>query len=160
MRDVARVTAAALVLGAIIAGAVAVTASASMRAWYGLTPEHPLAIPAWELWTHNARTLLPLFGATLAAGWYPWTRWIMDVLVGGLLVLNVGLVAVAFGAYGGPLLRVAPAHYAFELMALAVGAAAYLDARRERSVRPRVMGGCALVVAGLLGLAAVTEGTI
>jgi hypothetical protein len=47
------------------------------------------------------------------------------VILGG----NLLLVAVALGAYGGPLLRLAPGHYALELLAAA---------RRSARSRPRV----------------------
>ena len=162
-RDVLLVTLAALAAGLMAAGVVVATSSAEgLRAWYGLTPEHPAAIPTWELWVHNARVLLLAFGAAWGVAHWKgrFARWVFDVLVCFWLGVNVLLVAVAFGAYGVPLLRVAPAHYVFELLALAVAAAAYLGARRERAVRPRVLAGCALVVAVLLVGAAVTEGTI
>lgn len=163
VRDTLFVTLAALAAGFMAAGVVVITQSnAGLREWYGLTPEHPLAIPAWELWVHNARVSLVAFGSALAVAHWKGrlVRAICDVVICAWLGWNVLLVAVAFGAYGGPLLRLAPAHYVFELLALAVAAAAYLDARRERAVRPRVLAGCALAAAVLLLGAAVTEGTI
>ena len=78
---------------------------------------------------------------------------LLVVILGG----NVLLVAVALGAYGEPLLRLAPGHYALELLALAAAAAAYLDARRAGAVRPRVLVGCAAATAVLLLGAALLE---
>jgi hypothetical protein len=162
-RDAAVVTIAAVAFGLMVAGIViGLAGDADVRAWYGLTPEDPLVIPAWELWVHNMRVSLVAFGAALAVGHWNGrlARGICDVVMYAWLGWNVLLVAVAFGAYGDPLLRLAPAHYVFELLALAVAAAAYLDARRERAVRLRVLVGCALVAAVLLVGAAVTEGTV
>jgi hypothetical protein len=70
---------------------------------------------------------------------------------------NVLLVAVAFGAYGRPLLRLAPGHYVLELLAVATAAAAYLDARRIGRLRLGVQAGCAALAAVLLLGAAVLE---
>lgn len=161
VRDIMLVSLGAVAVGLMVAGIVIAWAGGTdVRAWYGLTPENPAIVPAWWLWVHNMRTLLPLFGAALAVAWWPRARWFTDPFVALFIGWNVSLVAVAFAAYGGPLWRVAPAHYPLELLALATPAAAYLDARRERMVRPWVLGGCALAAAVLLAGVAVTEGTV
>jgi hypothetical protein len=158
LRDVLRVTLAALAAGALAAAVVvALAGGARLRAWFGLTPEDPADVPVGELWLTNARALLLAFGAAAAAVWWPRARPLVDAVVCLVLGGNVLLVAVALGAYGEPLLRLAPGHYVLELLAVATAAAAYLDARRERALRPRVAGGCAVAVALLLLGAAVLE---
>ena len=158
LRDVQRVTLAAVVLGALAAGGVVVLAAGgALRDWLGLTPADPAAVPVAELWLTNARTLLLAFGAAAAVVWWPRARVLLDVLVCAVLGGNVLLVAVALGAYGEPLLRLAPGHYVLELLAVATAAAAYLDARRSGRLRPCVLAGCAVAVAVLLLGAAVLE---
>jgi hypothetical protein len=158
LRDVSRVTAAALVAGALAAGVVGVLAAgASLRSWFGLTPEQPVDVPVAQLWLDNVRALLFAFGSAAAVVWWPRARVAFDVLVCLVLGGNVLLVAVAFGAYGEPLLRLAPGHYVLELLAVATASAVYLDARRERELRAGVVGGCALAVVVLLLGAAILE---
>jgi hypothetical protein len=158
LRDVQRVTLAAVALGVLAAGGVvALAAGGPLRDWLGLTPEHPTAVPVVELWLANVRTLLLAFGAAAAVVWWPRARVLLDVLVCVVLGGNVLLVAVALGAYGEPLLRLAPGHYVLELLALATAAAAYLDARRTGALRRPVVAGCAVAVAALLLGAAVLE---
>ena len=158
LRDVQRVTLAAVALGALAAGAVvALAADEALRDWLGLTPEHPTAVPVAELWLANVRALLLAFGAAAAVVWWPRARVLLDVVVGVVLGGNVLLVAVALGAYGEPLLRLAPGHYVLELLAVATAAAAYLDARRSGVLRRGVLTGCAVAVAALLLGAAVLE---
>jgi hypothetical protein len=158
LRDAARVTLAATAVGALAAGVVvALGAGATLRAWYGLTPQRPVDVPVAELWVANARTLLLAFGAAAAVVWWPRARAVLDVAVGLVLGGNVLLVAVALGAYGRPLLRLAPGHYVLELLAVATAAAAYLDARRAGRLRLGVLAGCAAAVAALLLGAAVLE---
>ena len=158
LRDAAAVALVAVVLGALAAGGVIVLgAGGAVRDWLGLTPEHPAAVPVADLWLANARALLVVFGAAAAVVWWPRARVALDLLVCLVLGGNVLLVAVAFGAYGEPLLRLAPGHYVLELLAVATAAAAYLDARRAGVLRARVTGGCAVAVAVLLLGAAVLE---
>ena len=158
LRDVQRVTLAAVALGVLAAGGVvALAAGGPLRDWFGLTPERPTAVPVRELWLANARTLLLAFGAAAAVVWWPRARVLLDVLVCVVLGGNVLLVAVALGAYGEPLLRLAPGHYVLELLAVATAAAAYLDARRAGALRGGVVAGCAVAVALLLLGAAVLE---
>jgi len=158
LRDVSRVTAAAVAAGALAAGVVAVFAvGASVRAWFGLTPEQPVDVPVAQLWLDNARALLFVFGAAAAVVWWPRARTVLDVAVCVVLGGNVLLVAVAFGAYGEPLLRLAPGHYVLELLAVATASATYLDARREGALRSGVVTGCALAVTVLLLGAAILE---
>jgi hypothetical protein len=158
LRDVSRVTAAAIVAGALAAGVVGLLAAgASVRSWFGLTPEHPVDVPVLQLWLDNARALLFAFGAAAAVVWWPRARIALDVLVCLVLGGNVLLVAVAFGAYGEPLLRLAPGHYVLELLAVATASAVYLDARRERELRSGVVTGCAIAVVVLLLGAAILE---
>lgn len=158
LRDVQRVTLAAVAAGALAAlVVVALSAGARLRDWFGLTPRQPVDVPVAELWLDNARALLLAFGAAAAVVWWPRARTVLDVAVCAVLGGNVLLVAVAFGAYGEPLLRLAPGHYVLELLAVATAAAAYLDARRARALRTPVMAGCAVAVAALLLGAAVLE---
>jgi len=158
LRDVRRVTLAALAAGVLAALAVVVlSAGAKLRAWFGLTPERPVVVPVAELWLDNARTLLLAFGAAAAVVWWPRARPLLDVIVCLVLGGNVLFVAVALGAYGEPLLRLAPGHYVLELLAVGTAAAAYLDARRERAVRAPVIASCAAAVAALLLGAALLE---
>jgi hypothetical protein len=158
LRDVSRVTAAAIVAGTLAAGVVGLLAAgASLRSWFGLTPEHPVDVPVLQLWLDNARALLFAFGAAAAVVWWPRARIALDVLVCLVLGGNVLLVAVAFGAYGEPLLRLAPGHYVLELLAVATASAVYLDARREGELRSGVVTGCAIAVVVLLLGAAILE---
>jgi hypothetical protein len=158
LRDVSRVTAAAVVAGALAASVVGVLAGGSgLRAWLGLTPEQPVDVPVAQLWLDNARALLFVFGAAAAVVWWPRARIVLDLAVCLVLGGNVLLVAVALGAYGEPLLRLAPGHYVLELLAVATSSAAYLDARREGTLRAGVVGACALAVACLLLGAAILE---
>jgi hypothetical protein len=158
LRDVRRVTLAAVVMGALAAGVVVVLAAGvRLRAWFGLTPQDPVDVPVAELWLANVRTLLLPFAAAAAVVWWPRARTAIDVVLCLVLGGNVLLVAVAFGAYGEPLLRLAPGHYVLELLAVATAAAAYLDARRAGTLRRRVVAGCAVAVAALLLGAAVLE---
>jgi hypothetical protein len=158
LRDVQRVTLAALAAGSLVAGVVvALAVGKDLRAWFGLTPERPVSVPVGELWLDNARTLVCAFAAAGAVTWWPRARRVLDV---GLVVIlggNVVLVAVALGAYGGPLLRLAPGHYVLELLAAATAAAAYLDARRLRAIRTPVLAGCGAAAAALLLVAAILE---
>lgn len=158
LRDVQRVTLAAVGVGALAATVVALLgAGVKLRAWFGLTPQHPVDVPVADLWLHNAETLLVAFGAAAAVVWWPRARGAADAAVGLVLGSNVVLVAGAFGAYGEPLLRLAAGHSAIELLAIATGSAAYLDARRAGVLRARVMTGCSTAVAALLLGAALLE---
>jgi hypothetical protein len=158
LRDVQRVTLAAVAAGAAAAGAVAVLAAgASLRHWFGLTPEDPVGVPVAQLWLDNARALVFVFGAAAAVVWWPRARLGLDVAVCLVLGANVLLVAFALAAYGQPLVELAPGHYVLELLAVATAGAVYLDARRERALRAGVVAGCACAVAVLLLGAAVLE---
>jgi hypothetical protein len=158
LRDVQCIVLVALAASVVTAAAVlALALGQLLRGWFGLTPEHPTRVGVGELWLDNARTLLWPLAAAAAVSWWPRARYALDVLLVVILGGNVLLVAVALGAYGEPLLRRAPGHYALELGALAVAAAAYLDARRVRVIRPHVVGGCAAATAVLLLGAALLE---
>jgi hypothetical protein len=158
LRDVQRVTLAAVAAGALAATMVGVLAAGpSVRRWFGLTPQDPVSVPAAQLWLDNARALVFAFGAAAAVVWWPRARIALDVAVCLVLGGNVLLVAVALAAYGEPLARLAPGHYALELLAVATAAALYLDARREGALRTGVVAGCAGTVAVLLLGAAVLE---
>ena len=56
----------------------------------------------------------------------------LDVLLGGLLALNAGLLGVAFGGYGGRLLAAVWLHGPLELAAFSLAGGAYLAARARR----------------------------
>lgn len=158
LRDVQRVMLVALAAGAVAAAAVLVLAlGEQLRGWFGLAPERPVRVGIGELWLDNARTLLWPLAAAAAVSWWPRARYALDVLLVVILGGNVLLVAVALGAYGEPLLRLAPGHYALELGGLATAAAAYLDARRAGVVRLGVVGGCAAATVVLLLGAALLE---
>lgn len=158
LRDVTRATLAGVASGGLLAAViVALNLQDSLRGWYGLTPQQPVAVPAGELWLENARTLLWPFAATAAVSWTPRARLFFDVSLTVILGANVLLVAAALAAYGGPLWQLAPGHYVLELLAVVAAAAAYLDARRDGILRPRVIVGCAAVTAVLLAGAALLE---
>jgi hypothetical protein len=158
LRDAARVTLAAIAVGALVTGLVAAAGAAgTLRRWFGLTPERPVDVPVAELWLANARTLLLAFGAAAAVVWWPRARRVLDVVVCVVLGGNVLLVAAALAAYGTPRRRLAPGHYLLELLAVATAAAAYLDARRAGELRVGVLAGCAAAVALLLLAAAALE---
>jgi hypothetical protein len=161
LRDVQRVALVALAASVLAAAAVlAFALGQPLRDWFGLTPEHPARVGAGELWLDNARTLLWPLAAAAAVSWWPRARHALDGLLVVILGGNVLLVALALGAYGAPLLRLAPGHYALELLALATAAAAYVDARRARAVRPRALAGCSAATAALLLGAALLEGPL
>jgi hypothetical protein len=161
LRDALLVALTAITAGLLAVAVVGVLgATGEVRDWYGLTPESPVAIPAWELWAHNVRVSLPVVGAALGVAWFPALVWVWDALVVLLISGNVLLVAVAFGVYGGPLLRLAGPHASLELLAMSAWAAAYLDARRSRMVRPWVLAGCVGAAVVLLAGAALLEGTV
>lgn len=158
LRDIRRVTLAAVAAGALAVAVVALLgAGASLRAWFGLTPREPVHVSTVELWLDNVRTLMLAFGAAAAVVWWPRARAALDAAVCLVLGGNVLLVAVAFGAYGEPLLRLAPVHYVLELLAIAIATSAYLEARRTALLRLGVMTGCATAVAALLLGAALLE---
>ena len=158
LRDVQRVALVALAASVMAAAAVlALALGQPLRGWFGLTPEQPARVAVGELWLGNARTLLWPLAAAAAVSWWPRARYALDLLLVVILGGNVLLVAVALGAYGEPLLRLAPGHYALELAALATAAASYLDARRAGVVRARVIGACAAATAVLLLGAALLE---
>ena len=89
--------------------------------------------------------------------WWPRARVALDLALVVILGGNVLLVAVALGAYGGPLLRLAPGHYVLELLAAAAAAAGYLDARRLGAIRAPVLARCGAATAALLLGAAILE---
>jgi hypothetical protein len=159
LRDVQHVTLAALIAGGAAAAAVLLLAAGDdVRSWFGLTPHDPVDVAVSTLWLDNARTLLWPLGAAAAVTWWSRARHVFDALLLLILGGNVLLVAVALAAYGEPLLRLAPGHYALELVAIGTAAAAYLDARRSRTVRTAVLGACAAATAVLLLVAAILEG--
>jgi hypothetical protein len=158
LRDVRRVTLSAVAAGALAAAVVGVfAAGARLRNWFGLTPEDPVGVPVAQLWLDNARALVLVFGAAAAVAWWPRARIGLDVVVCLVLGGNVLLVAIALAAYGEPLVRLAPGHYVLELLAVATAGAVYLDARREKVLRSRVVVACSVAVATLLLAAALLE---
>ncbi|MEA2148523.1 MAG: hypothetical protein QOD69_353 [Solirubrobacteraceae bacterium] len=158
LRDVQRVTLAAVAAGAVAVAAVAVLAAgSSLRRWFGLTPDDPVGVPVAALWLDNARALVFVFGAAAAVVWWPRARLALDLAVSLVLGGNVLLVAFALAAYGRPLVQLAPGHYVLELLAVATAGAVYLDARREGELRAGVVTGCACAVAVLLLGAALLE---
>jgi hypothetical protein len=139
-RDALRVLLAGAVLAALAAGLVTLSgAGDTLRAWYGLTPDRPLQIPAPALWVHNVRAGLLVFAAAAAVAWWPRLRSTLDILLAVVVGANVLLVGAALGAYGRALWQLGPGHYPLELFAVAIALAAYLDARRCTRLRPRVL---------------------
>ena len=158
LRDVQRVVLVALAASMVAAAAVLVLALGQpLRDWFALTPEHPARVGVGELWLDNARTLLWPLAAAAAASWWPRARYALDVLLVVILGGNVLLVAVALGAYGEPLLRLAPGHYALELARARHGGGGLPRRAPRRAVRPRVLVGCAAATAVLLLGAALLE---
>jgi len=158
LRDTARVALIASVAAALaVAVVVLLGVREPVRDWYGLTPERPVQIGVWELWSHNARALLLAFAAAVAVTWWPRARRALDVALALVFGANVVLVAVALGAYGEPLVHLGPGHYPLELLALATASAAYLDARRWGVLRVGATGTAAALTALALLLAAILE---
>lgn len=157
LRDTALVVLAALVVGLLAAAAVVVLdVGQSVRPRYGLTLRSPVDVPVAELWATNMRTLALAFVGALAVALRREGRVVFDMLLTFVFGTNVLLVAVAFGAYGWPLVALVAPHAALELLALAVAVAVYLDARRT-GIRWRVTAGGAGLVVVLLAAAAVVE---
>src|SRR3954447_3012772 len=158
LRDAGRALLAGLAAGGVCAMLiVALGWQAGLRGWFGLTPERPVAIGPRELWLDNARTLLWPFLTAAVVTWTPRTRPFFDLALVAVLGGNVLLVAAALAAYGGPLWRLAPGHYALELLAVAAATSAYLDARRDGVLRRRLLLGCGATPALLPATAALLE---
>ena len=131
----ALVAGAALSLSALVAVAVSLTASGGLaRAELALGFPGPTrrAGEAVEIALHNGRYAAAVLVACVAVGWAPGLRPLLDIVLGGLLGLNAGLIGSAFGAYGMQLLRALAIHGAVELVAFALCGGAYLCARRRR----------------------------
>lgn len=158
VRDTLIITLIAAAVGALAAAVVVVfDVGASLRDWYGLTPDNPAQIGVVELWLHNTRTVLLAFGAAAAVSWWPAARRAIDVVLVVVLSVNVLVVAVALGAYGESLWSLGPAHYPLELVAAAIAGAAYLDTRRRQSIDVALLTGCAIAAALVLLAGAVVE---
>lgn len=160
LRDTIWVAVFAVALGTV-AAAIVLTAgwAPELRDAYGLTPEQPVDIPVLTLWRDNALVMTYIGVATIAVSLWPAVRFVTDAVVIFVLGLNLINVSVAFAAYGGPLLRLAPGHYVLELVAVCVAAAMYLDARRN-GWRPDVLAWCVAVIAVALLGAAVLESNV
>ncbi len=157
-RDAVCVALAGVVVAVVAAGAVWVLgAGEAVRGWYGLTPEDPARVGVGDLWVHNVRALVPVFAAAAAVVWWPRARVAIDVGLGVMLGVNVVAVSVALAAYGSRLWALGPGHYPLELLAIAIAAAAYLDARRAARLRPGLVVACAIAACLVLVLAAVLE---
>jgi hypothetical protein len=157
-RDTARIAAAALALGALAALLVALLrAEAALRVWYGLDPEHPAGVAAGKVLRRNLTLTLGILSAAAAAAWWPALRRPLDLVLAGLLALNAGLVGAALAAYGGPLAELIAPHATLELLAAALAGAAYLHARRHRTITWQRLAGCATAAAVLLAIGAVLE---
>jgi hypothetical protein len=111
---------------------------------------------ALTLFAHNAGVALwPL--ALVALGWpaLAWVRGVGDALVAGQLVGHGALLGSAL-AQQPELWRYLP-HLPFELLALALPAAAWITARTSTRRPPTELVGVAAAVLGLLALAALLE---
>lgn len=109
-----------------------------------------------QIAAHNGRYALGVMLACVAVQAAPRMRELLDVVLAGLLGLNAGLIGLAWGAYGGQLLRALALHGAVELAAFAVCGGAYLRARRD-GLRGRDLARAAVGCAMLLILAAGVE---
>jgi len=90
---------------------------------------------------------------------WPRARHALDLLLSVILSANVLMVCAARGAYGEPLLRLAPGHYVLEFLPLAAAVTAYLDARRTDTLRTRILAVCGAATAALpLGAAILESG--
>lgn len=159
VRDTVWVTLGALLLGVMAAGIVhAGYWAPELRDWYGLTPEHPADAPVTDLWWTNLQAASSIFIASALVDIWPRLRVATDAWVTLAMAFNVLMVAVAFAAYGSPLLRLSLAHSLLELLALAVVTAVYMDARREWRDSTALAG--AIVIAVLLLTAAVLESDV
>ncbi len=105
---------------------------------------------------HNARYGAAVLLASLAVGWTPALRPLLDAALAALLGFNAGAIGLSLGAYGTRLLEAIVLHGTLELAAFALAGGAYLRARRG------ALGPCALLGAGaaslvLLATAALVE---
>jgi uncharacterized membrane protein SpoIIM required for sporulation len=84
---------------------------------------------------------------------------VLDILLGGLLVLNASIVGVALGAYGDGLLAAVWPHAPLELTAFSLAGGSYMAARHRR-LPARTLAGAAAAVGLLLLAAGLLEATV
>jgi hypothetical protein len=112
-----------------------------------------------EIAVHNAQLAgAALLGAALAPR-AALLALLLDVVLGGLLALNAGLLGVAFGGYGARLLAAIWPHLPFELAAFSLAGGVYLAAR-ARCLSGRALAVAAAVVGVLLLVAGLVEATV
>jgi hypothetical protein len=83
----------------------------------------------------------------------------LDILLGGLLVLNASIIGIALGGYGGRLLAAVWPHAPLELAAFSLAGGSYLAARHW-NLPARTLAAAAVGVALLLLAAGLLEATV
>lgn len=157
-RDVLLAVVGILSLGALVAARVSLFGDGpSVREWYGLDPANPVDIPVVWLWLTNMLVLVVAFACAFMSTQWRRYKWIWDGVLAWQLGMTVVLVGLAVGAYGWSLVRAIAPHAIFELLALSVAIASYLDARRSGEWRRQVQTACGGIVVVLLLVGAVVE---
>jgi hypothetical protein len=173
-RSLARIAGIASAITAIIAAAVALTIAGQVRRWlgFGFAGVPPRIGEAGSILLDNGRFVLGLGAAALLAQLIVrGTRAkkptdairmlaplsiAVDAVVLLAVLVNVALVGVAVGAYGGRMLVALLPHGPFEVCAYCIAANLFINARR-RPIARREWLTAGLVCAGMLTLAAVLE---
>lgn len=112
-----------------------------------------------EIALHNAQLAAVALVAARLAPYVGPVAIGLDVLLGGLLALNAGLLGVAFGGYGGRLLAAVWLHGPLELAAFSLAGGVYL-AGRARRLSGRALAVAAASVGLLLLAAGLVEATV
>jgi hypothetical protein len=129
-----------------------------VRSLLGLRLPEPAGDPqaAVQAAATNLRLLVAVLVGALAVQRLPAVRAPVDIALGTLAALNLAVVALAFGAYGVPLLTQVALHGTLELAAFAIATSAYLAARRC-GLGPRSLVSAAGFAVVLLSLGALAE---
>lgn len=154
-----RVALAACAVCAAVAMSVAVAGQRdAARAQLGFAfPSAPRQLgEAAAIGAHNARYGAAVLLASLAVGWTPALRPLLDAALAALLGFNAGAIGLALGAYGTRLLEAIVLHGTLELAAFALAGGAYLRARRG-ALRTRALLGSGAASLVLLTGAALVE---
>jgi Stage II sporulation protein M len=153
----------------IVAAIVHVAMAARVRAWLGYRfPGLPArSNVAVEIFTHNARAILGVFGLLLVAqlatrrpeGPGLAQRPILagaELILAAVIVANILVVGAGLGAYGERIAEAELPHGPVELAAYALALALYLQGRR-RALPVRHLAKVGAATVALLALAAVLE---